>query len=303
LRRKPAMKRDAVRRSWLALLPLASIAALAGWSDLSSPPPAPAPKGTQAVPLTGEAVYLRAIHTMRAMPGPKYVIFRESVRTRNLTLSCSHGEADMGLRHGDASADYRVWLRVHDGEDVEVDLATGQRCDGASLMDPVESGTSKEDMFGPRPSPTPGQDTLAGPRLIAAVRTESARFYRITLAGTETFEGHPVYRLVLHAYRDPTDHPLTGLLVDTQSWLVRQASGEMSIHFVVASGWGGGYITFDEAGPYWVVRDEHVDVAANALLFHVRVALDAHASEFSFPDDLPASVFPSPRPTATAKSR
>jgi hypothetical protein len=287
----------------LVLLPLASMAVLVGWSEPSpiAPPPAQTASAA-AAPLTGETIYLRAVHAMRALAGPKYVIFHESVRTRNLTLTCSKGEADMGLHHGDAKAEYRVWLRTHDGSDVDVDLATNERCDGASILDPVESGSSKEDMFGPRPSPTPGQNAMTCPRLIAAVRTESARFYRITLAGTETFEGHPVYRLVLRAYRDPTEHPLTGLLVDTESWRVRQASGEMSIHFVVASGWGGGSITFAEAGPYWVVRDEHVDLAANALLFHMRATLDAHASDFNFPDDLPG-VFPSPRPTATATAR
>jgi hypothetical protein len=296
------MQRSERPRTWLALVPLAAMATLVGWSEPSPLAPGPRETPSAAAPLTGETIYLRSVHAMRALAAPKYVIFRESVRTRNLKLSCSQGEGDMNLHHGDAKAEYRVWVRARDGVDVDVDLATNQRCDGASILDPISSGNSKEDMFGPRPSPTPGQSSMAGPRLIAAVRTESARFYRITLAGSETFEGHPVYRLVLRAYRDPTEHPLTGLLVDTESWRVRQASGEMSIHFVVASGWGGGSITFDDAGPYWVVRDEHVDLAANALFFHARVALDAHASEFSFPDDLPG-VFPSPRPTATATAR
>ena len=91
---------------------------------------------------------------------------------------------------------------------------------------------------------------------------------------------------------------MAGMLVDADSWLVRQVTGEVSGHYVVASGWGAGTITFAQAGPWWVVRDEHFDLAANALFLHAHVALDVHASDFNFPAQLP-DIFPSPRPTRT----
>ena len=54
---------------------------------------------------------------------------------------------------------------------------------------------------------------------------------------------------------------------------------------------------------YWVARDEHFDIAANALSVHARIALDVHASDFSFPDNLPASVFPTRHPTPSASAK
>ena len=261
--------------------------------------PADPPAAATQAPLTGEAIYLRSVRAMRARPQPKYAIFHEELAVRNLSLKCSGGNLDFDLHHGDAKKAFRIWFRAKGAKDVAVDLATNERCDGASLIEPIADENRKEDIFGPRaspsPSPTPeSQDGLRFP-LVASVRADAARYYRVRLVDTETFEGRPVYRLALTAYREPDDHPLTGMLVDADTWLVHQLTAEISIHLVVASGWAGVTLTLGDAGPYWVARDEHIDVAANALLFHARLALDVHASDLSFPDDLPG-VFPSPKP-------
>jgi hypothetical protein len=283
----------------VALLSVSSAVALAGWSDADSGVGAPTPSPSPG--LSGEAIYLRAVHAMRTLSWPDYVIFREDVAVRNLTMRCGEDGLDLALRHGDQQSQYRVWFRSRDGAAVSVEIPSGQRCEDADLLTPVGSNGGGDDMFGAKPSPTPGQGSLtaSGLPIIAAVRSESAHHYRITLVDEERFEGHRVYRLALRAYNNrDMDYPLRGLLVDADSWLVRQATGEIAIHFVVASGWAGGTITFDRAGDYWIVRDEHFDLAANALLVHARVALDVHGSEFAFPADLPG-VFPSPRPKAS----
>ncbi len=277
-------------RRWLQLLAVAAWVALAGTAPdppaLSPSPPA----------LTGEAIYLRAVRAMRALTPPPYVIFHEDVAARNLTLRCAQDDLDVELHHGDQQTQYHVWYRANDSRFVSVDIPSGGRC-GDALLAPVGSGREHEDLFGPKPSPTPDGGTFApnGLPIIAAVRSDAARYYQITLVDEESFEGHSVYRLALRSYRHNTDFPLTGMLVDADSWLVRQASGELSFHFLVAGGWAGATVTFDRADPYWVVRDEHVEFAANALVMHVRAALDVHASDFSYPADLPG-VFPSPTP-------
>jgi hypothetical protein len=261
--------------------------------DAPSPAPSPA--------LTGESIYLRAVKAMRAEAVPAYVIFAERVGSRNLFFSCGPKGLDVALRHGDQETHYRVWYRSRDGASVSVEDPSGGRCDDA-LLSPVDSPHDHDDLFGPKPTPTPNDETIApnGLPIIAAVHADAAHHYRISLVDEETFEGHPVYRLALSAYDNRhTDYPLTGMLVDRDDSLVRQATGEVSIHLVFATGWAGLVLTFDRADQYWVVRDEHIEVAGNALFLHLRAVIDVDGSDFSYPSSLPADVFPSPSPSPT----
>jgi hypothetical protein len=281
------------RRAVRAVAFAAAVCFVGAASDAPSPAPSPA--------LTGEAIYLRAIKAMRAEAVPAYVIFAEGIHSRNLFFSCGTHGLDIALRHGDQETHYRVWYRSHDGASVSVQEPSGGRCDDA-LLSPVDSPHDHDDLFGPKPTPTPNDQSVApnGLPIIAAVRADAAHHYRISLIDEESFEGHPVYRLALKAYdnRD-SDYPLTGMLVDRDDYLVRQATGEISIHLVVASGWAGLVLTFDRSEPYWVVRDEHIEVAGNALFLHLRAAIDVDGSDFSYPSSLPADVFPSPSPSPT----
>ena len=240
---------------------------------------------------------------MRAEPVPAYVIFAEQVRARNLFFKCIPGGLDVSLRHGDQETRYRVWYRSRDGESVSVEDPSGGRCDD-SLLSPVDSPHDHDDLFGPKPTPTPSETSVApnGLPIIAAVHADAAHHYRISFVDEETFEGHPVYRLALTAYDNRhTDYPLTGMLVDRDDFLVRQAMGEVSLHLVVASGWASLVLTFDRAEPYWVVRDEHIEVAGNALFLHLRAVIDVDGSDFSYPASLPPDVFPSPSPSPTRR--
>jgi hypothetical protein len=290
-----------VTRSIVAALAMAVALGLGlgSWSQAQSAAPAPSSTGA----LTGEAIYLRAVHAMRKLSAPPYVTFREDVAARNLTLSCGSDGLDIKLRHGDTAAAFRVWYRSRDNESVAWSIPAGKRFDDGAFLQPVSSPKDSDDLFGDKPTPTPApdQDLNVGsgaPPIIAAVRAESAHFYQITLVDEEPFDGHTVYRLAMRAYRNSDDRPLTSMLVDADSWLVRQATGAVSGHYVVASGYAGGTITFAESGPWWVVRDEHLELAANALLVHTHLTVDVHASEFTFPSALP-DVFPTPRPKKT----
>ncbi|GAC1546319.1 MAG: hypothetical protein NVS3B16_16860 [Vulcanimicrobiaceae bacterium] len=269
----------------------------------------PAPSPSPAAALTPDAIYLRAIHAMKAEPQPAYVVYREDVRARNASIACTSEHTSLTLKHGDAHAAYRVWFRVRDGASVTQDLATLQHCRGVLLVPAGDEIASLGGSHaGPVPAATASPDAPAGdvgagtgPALIGAVRVEAARFYRIASAGRDSFEGHDVYRLVLHAYRDPNAHPLTELLVDSASFLIRRASGEVSGHYVVASGRGAGTIAFDRVGPYWVVRDEDFELAFNALFVHARTTVAVRGSEYMYADALPEVTFPSPRPSPHAR--
>ncbi|MBV9101992.1 MAG: hypothetical protein JO060_00285, partial [Candidatus Eremiobacteraeota bacterium] len=120
---------------------------------------------TAATPTTAEAIYLHAVRAMRARSQPKFVIFHEDVKARNLGLRCSGGELDVILHHGDAKKSFRVWLRGEDGEDAAVDLATNERCDGASFIEPISNQQKSEDMFVRKPTPSPSATPQSDMRL------------------------------------------------------------------------------------------------------------------------------------------
>ncbi|MBD5654475.1 MAG: hypothetical protein IAI50_04765 [Candidatus Eremiobacteraeota bacterium] len=248
--------------------------------------------------LTPEAIYLRATHAMKDAAEPPYVTFREDVTARNMRLSCTADGTNLSLKHGDIAGSYRVWYRTRDENAISQEVGSQKRCKGA-LLYPTGSDLATLGAPSAAPSATPVPDAGDGPPIIAAVRVESARFYKITLVDRESFEGHPVYRLALKAYRDPTTHPLTGMLVDEESFLVRQASGEAAGHYVVASGRVAGVVTFDRSGEYWVARDETFDLAAQALFVHAHCNVIVRASDFQYPADID-NVFPSPSPSPGA---
>ncbi len=233
---------------------------------------------------------------MRAEAVPPYVEFRLQVTARNLQPTCSENTG-LNLKHGDFTASYHVWFRSKDGHAVSEDEQTHKRCNGTLL---IPSGDEIVALGAPSPSPStstsPAPMPAGAPPLIGAVRIEAARYYRITLVDRETFENHPVYRLALQAYRDPNDHPLTGMLVDANTFLVREASGGAAVHYVVASGNVSGSGVFDRIGPYYVIRDEAFDLGGYALFVHVHGTAMLHGSDYTYPADL-SYFFPSPSPS------
>jgi len=284
-----------------AFVTIAFVAAATAWAcgepQASSVPATPDAAATAAATLTGEAIYLRATRAMKDAPQPAYVTFHEDVSARNMRLSCTADGTSPTLKHGDAAGAYRVWFRTRDERAVSEDLASQKRCGGA-LLYPAGAEIAALGVPSAAPSATPSP-AVDGPPLIAAVRVESARYYRITLVDRETFEGHPVYRLALRAYRDPATHPLTGMLVDADTFLVRQAAGEAAAHYVIASGRVAGVVTFDRSGPYWLARDESFELAAQAIFVHAHCTVTVRGSDFAFPADVGdelASPSPSPAP-------
>jgi hypothetical protein len=252
-------------------------------------------------PLRPEDIYLRAMRAMRALPQPKYVIFRADYWARNAIVTCGADGLDLSIRHGDFFSTYRVWYRVADETSVTVDPKSHSRCDDSLI---VPAGTEIDALGQGTPTPAASPTGTAGPsetRIIATVRVESVHFYRVALAGFESIDGHDAYHLVLQAYRNPLEHPLTDVWVDTSSWLIRRVRAEVSLHLVIASAHGVFVGSFNRYGTYWMLDNEHIEIAGNATFVHLRSTLNARASDFSFPEQLPDGVFPSPTPSHARK--
>jgi hypothetical protein len=257
------------------------------------------------MPLTPEAIYVRAVHAMKDAPQPPYVTFRETVTGRNFRLACTGDGMNLSLHHGDTTGTYDVWFRTRDASAVSRDVApsTASPCPGALLV-PAGSVIPNLGVTQPSPSPSPdvASESPAGMPIIAAVHVDAARYYRIELVGRENLDGNDVYHLKLTAYSDPTAHPLTDLYVDPQTFLVREARGEVSLHMVVANGRFAGVVDFDRYGDYWLLKHEAFDAAANALLVHAHMTAVVDATNVTTPNDLPGVPFPTPQPKATATS-
>ncbi len=260
-----------------------------------------------ASPLTPEKIYLRSVRAMRDAPEPPFVTFRENVVGRNFTLKCTSDGINLSLHHGDVAATYDVWFRTSDGSALSQPVGGGNAkpCPD-TLLAPAGGAISSLGL--PQASPSPGipptvapADSRIGLRIIGAVHVDRARYYHIRLIGLEKLGTNDVYHLKLTAYRDPDTHPLTDLYVDPKTFLVREARGEVSGHYVVASGRLAAVIDFARVGAYWLVEREHFDIAANALLVHARMRATIDGSNFATPSELPGIVFPTPQPFASPK--
>ena len=289
-------------RSLFGLLALAlAFCADAAVADL--PPP-----DQDTSPLTPEKIYLHSIRAMKDAPVPAFITFRETVAGRNFRLRCTKDGIDLSIHHGDVTGTYDVWYRTSDGRALSrpVGDARGETCPD-TLLTPIGSAISSLGVAQASPSPgaappSAAPDSQVGPPIIGAVHVAAARFYHIELVGLEQLGGNEVYHLKLRAYRDPNTHPLTDLYVDSKTFLVREARGEASGHFVIASGRVGGVVDFDRVGPYWLVEHEHFEVAANALFAHARMTIAIDGSQFETPNELPAGDFPAPQPTGSQKA-
>ncbi len=287
-----------------ALACIVGTGATPAFADVAIPPPG-------APPLTPEKLYLRAIHAMQEMPQPAFVRFRETIVGRNFSLKCTSDGASISLHHGDVTAAYDVSFRTSDGSALSrpIGVASAMPCP-ATLLVPAGSGISAMGLPQPSsskspemtPSGAPGETSL-GPPIIASLRVEGARFYHIDFVGRERLGANDVDHLKLRAYRDPSEHPLTDLYIDPETFLVREARGEVSGHYVLASGRVTGVIDFDRVGSYWLVEREYFEIAANALLVHAHMTATIDGSNFATPSEMPGIVFPTPRPTASPKAR
>ncbi len=263
------------------------------------------PEATSTAPpiLTPDAIYLRSVAAMKAAPIPAYVAFRETVSGRNFRMACTKDGMSLTLHHGDSSGTFHVYVRTSDGSAISQNIADAKApiCSGALL---IPAGSEISALGAPQATasaqPHDASSDLNGPKIIGSVRVNSVRDYHIDLVGHETLDANDVYHLHLRAYRNPEMHPLTDLFVDQTTFLVREVRGEASAHAIVGSGRVAGIVDFDRVGDFWLIKREHFEAAANALLVHARMSADIEASNMSTPSDLPGITFPTVRPSPSA---
>jgi hypothetical protein len=238
---------------------------------------------------SGEALYLRAITAFRALPQPPFVAYRVDYRGQGAFVRCVDGQTRVTFSRGEQSSAYRVWFRSTDARAMRLDLATNQRCAGAPLLSPSGGDIAALVKSSPPPNAS-GPSQPSEPRIISEMRVESALYYRVTSVRNEDVDGRATYHLSLQAYSDAPRHPLTDLWLDVDTFLVRRVTGDFADRYsgaparIVATG------TFDWFGPYWIMKSEHVEFAAETRPAATRATFQIDGSDFSFPETAP-SVF------------
>jgi hypothetical protein len=195
--------------------------ALAATPDPAATPPAPAPSA-----LSGEAMYVRAIETFRALAQPAYVVYRVDYRGHGAFVRCVKGQSRVDFAGGEQRSTYRVWFKTAGAQALRLDLETNQRCAGAPLLSP--SGGDIAALVRSARSPSTSSQEQGGPPVIGEMRVESALYYKVTAMRDEDVEGHATHHLSLQAFSDAPQHPLTELWLDVDTFLVRRVTGDFS---------------------------------------------------------------------------
>jgi hypothetical protein len=197
-----------------------------------------------------------------------------------MRMACNprSGQFDVFLpSRGTWSATYEVGYRTSDGDGHTRD-ASNTICRGTGAFPPIPSNVD----FHGGPA-TSNESTLASLRLMAALNTDYNGQYRITLDGEQTYDGHRVYRLAFDALYDPQQYPLKVVLVDEDSYLIRQAYAEYSRHGALANGKATATLSFERVGNYWAATDFAFSATVRLfVLYRMHFDASVHTSSFDF---------------------
>ena len=272
--------------------------------------PVPAPSAaTQAATPSPDEIYSRAVREMRALAttgNPPFLVFDLRMDSHNLHWQHTTGDDgssnwDVKLVHANETTNYRVWYRAKDQRSLMQDQATHAAFVGDCPF--VPETTFWSDIAGvkaqpsPSPSPASGDAASASGHVIGNITVNGSSHYSISLVGIEQHEGHPVYHLHLHAYRDIEDYPLTDLWVDTNDYRVWAAHGEMTFRAVAAAMGVGISVDFAPTDRYWLVSDLDVTLKGYVMLWHASTETIMHATVLTAPNTLPASYFELKKPS------
>ena len=244
---------------------------LAALTD-TAPNPAPLPT------MSPNAIYERAISTMRALAKPPAATYHGVLTESGLTMSCNATGLDFsGFSRRSYTYEYEAHFRAPNAAKAS-GTVDGKSCASDGVLTPFFDFTDGSK----RSATTPPPDPSGGLQVIATVRSVS-RDYDATLLGIESYKGHEVYHLGLRARRDPDDNILTSMLVETHSFRVREL--EANAHesdFGIAARVHVD-VTFDDYGAYFLADHMNVDVALAAVIFfrkHIGITIDN--SNFTF---------------------
>ena len=257
---------------------------------------------------SGMTVYSRAIDAMRHTPIPHYITYK---------LTTVHHGMDLRFNiRNDPSRRFLGAQPIFDAhefstiDDVRYDSWTG---DGAVFtlkgtpvltcaffpLAPevrafVQTGTDirVSSSAAPSPSPSPSSDheSLSSPdmfREIAKISVFYSKYYSIVNTGIEQLGDAHVFHLQLTAKDgDTSDHPVTDVLVDTKSYLIRSITFGGGQRGLITGGGGYGRFDFTSVRGYWLVHKIHVEIAGHLFFIHKGGSLDYTFSHFAFPTQM-----------------
>lgn len=107
--------------------------------------------------------------------------------------------------------------------------------------------------------------------------------YDISLVGTESLEGQPVYHLAMHPRSNPSAHRLRELWVDTRSFVVRKlvTQGIFAGGPPAQANWTVGFV---ELHGYWLIRTETTAATMRAFGHLFGHATVYHGVSYTFGD-------------------
>lgn len=263
-----------------------------------------------------EAFYRQALAQMQHVAEPPFVTYRTIVpsgHTSVIVRSDSNGYAKVSIRASTLVEPERTWNVAYRGSDgaASIALPDGRRAiTGLALFDPTWRGAFRwmrhgivaTDAGEPAPDLPPETVQPGGgtpPPVIAVVEAFGMNSYSVEDGGAiPCADGRDGRHLHLVARGDPVTHPLTDVVVDTQS--MRFCT--MRFHQAVKGGLNKGYfdidLHFSDVGGYYLITDGKVTGGIRAYLFmafnlNTPFTYDAVA----LPSSLPAGLF-EPRPGA-----
>jgi hypothetical protein len=275
---------------------------------------AASPGADEAAP--PEEFYRMALAQMQHVAEPPFVTYRTSVpsgHTSVIVRSDPNGYAKVSIRASTLVEPARTWDVAYRGADgaASIALPDGHRAiTGLALFDPtwrgafrwMRRGITGTDAVEPPPDESPDVVQKNGgtpPPVIAVVEAFGTNSYSVEDGGpTPCADGRDGRHLHLVARGDPVTHPLTDVVVDTQS--MRFCT--MRFHQTVRGGLNKGYFDIDlhfgEVGGYYLITDGKVTGGIRAYLF-VAFNLDTAFTydAVALPRSLPPDLF-EPRPGA-----
>ncbi len=240
--------------------------------------------------LTGDQVYLRAVHAMHDLPRPKFATYVLDIDTKSVQSTCDPAREDssndfgfdfkLGAHHGHYGIKQNLDREISSAED----LQTHKICTNATFV-PIMS--YEDDKNKKKPSSGNASNiSKDGTKIIGRVTAESVRDYIVTIRGHATIDGHDTYVLKLEPRHSSDDAIFREMHVDSQTFRIRDLRGNITetdsgVNVKVDVG-----IHCIDAGAYFVINEVSANTVVRWTIFPMHVDVDFRAHDFAFPSTL-----------------
>lgn len=265
---------------------------------------------SQTVAPSATQYYESALSAMNSMPEPAYVRYTIDIVGNGVGVGLDvRNDGSAGILLALAAGQHQKhWQADYRNADQAVRLSWGDHGHAYShspLFDPtwtgmhswlkygVQGAPAQSGPSGPSAPPTAAPSSVPSITEIAYVTAVSAGAYNVSDAGSDKCSnGDSGYKAHLSPRSDPSAHPLTDVVIDTQTRRF------CSMRFALRGGSGAlnttGFVElhFGQVGNYWLVTDGLSDIEARVFGLGFRHAsiTFTHAN-LVMPASLPEAVF------------